>query len=222
MNLTEIATQTGGTVTERAIAILIAAGVATNQEIAAALGLTVRAIQKARKKTATRTAGRELQDAEANHSSPNEPQFANHSSPVSEESVPSPKRKVSPCTPSKENIPLPSGTERKKDSGANAPAPAALPSACKVYAFEGVNGRITQEQAERWRKAYPAVPDLLAELQACDDYYAANPERLKGKWFFACSAWLLRSNKREASDKRSKFEREMDEICPPEIYGRLQ
>jgi hypothetical protein len=111
--------------------------------------------------------------------------------------------------------------ESKKDSGADAPAPPLRSSAGKVYAFDGVNGRLTQEQIERWRQAYPAIPNLLAEVQACDDYYSANPDRLKGKWFFACSSWLLRSNKREEGDKRTAHQRMIDEVCPPEIYRGL-
>lgn len=101
MNPAEIAAATGGTVTERAIAILVATGVTSNRAIAEALGVTMRAVQKARKATQERTTVREPQFAEANHSSPkSEPQFAS-------EAPPPPKRKVSPCTPSKENTPPP-------------------------------------------------------------------------------------------------------------------
>jgi hypothetical protein len=63
-------------------------------------------------------------------------------------------------------------------------------------AFQGeVVPALTAEQVERWRKAYPLVPDIMAELQACDDFYATNPERLKGREpFWVTSAWLKREN----------------------------
>ena len=75
------------------------------------------------------------------------------------------------------------GKERKK-GGAEAPT---------KYAFEGKIVRVTKAQIDQWRKAYPKVPDMMAELQRADDYYTETPPK-DGKWFFAVSSWLARAN----------------------------
>lgn len=61
------------------------------------------------------------------------------------------------------------------------------------YAFVGRVIRLKPNDFERWRTSYPHIPDIIAELQAADDYYAENPPR-GGKWFFAVSRWLKRAN----------------------------
>ena len=75
------------------------------------------------------------------------------------------------------------GKERKK-GGADAPT---------KYAFDGNVVRVTTAQVDQWRKAYPKVPDMMAELQRADDYYTETPPK-DGKWFFATSSWLARAN----------------------------
>ena len=68
------------------------------------------------------------------------------------------------------------------------------------YAFEGEVIRITAAHLERWRRAYPAVPDIRASLQACDDYLSG--EERPGHWFFRASAWLKRENDRLVTRQR--------------------
>lgn len=239
MNPGEIAMMTGGTVTERAIAILIAAGMASNKAIAEALGITPRAVQKARKATKKRTTVREPQFAEANHSSQNEPQDANHSSP---DGPPPPKRKVSPCTPSKENNPLPPQnlTETFGFVSAGAAPKSDSSFAGKRYAFEGELIRVTEQDFAKWREAYSNIADLTAELRLADAYYAERREKLPGgKWFFAVSRWLDRANKEVQAAKKAEAvnttdpyyarmvrlgmsRSEYERTYPPEIYRGLQ
>jgi DNA-binding CsgD family transcriptional regulator len=219
MSPAQIAAQAGGTVTERAIAILVASGVTGSKEIAAALGITMRAVQKARKKAAERTTVREPQDAEANHSSQNEPQDANHGSLSS---PPPPKRKVSPCTPSKEIHPLPPQTLTSFESVSAEAAPTrGNPSAGKRYAFDGDTIRVLEPQFEKWRGAYPSI-DVRAELLLADAYYTERPEKIPdGKWFFAVSRWLGKADVQAKADKRSELQKKIDRVCPPEIYAGL-
>jgi hypothetical protein len=63
----------------------------------------------------------------------------------------------------------------------------------RSYVFEGRLVRLDQPAYDRWRKAYPAIPDLPAALQAADDYYSENPPK-DGKWFFPVSRWLQREH----------------------------
>lgn len=79
------------------------------------------------------------------------------------------------------------GKEEKKERGG-----AAAPADGK-YVFAGRVARLTAEDFERWKKAYAAIPNFEAALQAADDYYADNPPP-GGKWFFAVSNWLKREN----------------------------
>jgi hypothetical protein len=53
---------------------------------------------------------------------------------------------------------------------------------------------------DRWRKAYPAIPNILATLQVCDDHYSGNPPP-DGKWFFRVSRWLCKENNEEAAKR---------------------
>ncbi len=61
------------------------------------------------------------------------------------------------------------------------------------YAFEGKVIRLKSADFEKWRQAYPNVPDLVAELTAADAYYHENKPK-DGKWFFPVSNWLKRAN----------------------------
>lgn len=62
-------------------------------------------------------------------------------------------------------------------------------------AFIGKVVKLNTPDFNKWKQAYPHVPDLLAELQAADDYYAETPPK-GGKWFFPVSNWLKRANER--------------------------
>lgn len=55
-------------------------------------------------------------------------------------------------------------------------------------AFSGRVIRLSRADYDRWRKTFAAIPDLTAELEVADAYYAQNPPQ-RG-WFFAVSAWL--------------------------------
>ena len=47
--------------------------------------------------------------------------------------------------------------------------------ATKNYAWQGQVIRLSQAQLDKWRAAYPYIPDLEAVLQKADDYYADDP-----------------------------------------------
>lgn len=76
--------------------------------------------------------------------------------------------------------------EREKEGVANA----------TDFAFVGNVGRLTSDQIAAWQKTYKP-PNIMAELQAADDYYTEHPPK-DGKWFFSFSSWL----KREADRRR--------------------
>jgi hypothetical protein len=61
------------------------------------------------------------------------------------------------------------------------------------YAFAGHVIRLKQEQLDRWKHAYHAIPDIEAELTKADDYYTTNPPA-DSKWFFPVSRWLERAH----------------------------
>lgn len=75
--------------------------------------------------------------------------------------------------------------DKEKEGGANAPTD---------LAFVGRIIRLKADQFERWRKAYPGVKDMLAELTKADDYYSENPPD-DGKWFFKVSKWLEKAHR---------------------------
>lgn len=65
------------------------------------------------------------------------------------------------------------------------------------FAFVGKIIRLKADDFARWRKAYSAIPDFIAELTKADDYYSENPPP-DGKWFFPVSKWLEKAH-RDAS-----------------------
>ncbi len=77
------------------------------------------------------------------------------------------------------------GREKERQEGREV-APANLAFAGKVI-------RLKADAFERWRKSYPNVRDMVAELTKADDYYVDHPPP-DGKWFFAASKWLARAN----------------------------
>lgn len=62
------------------------------------------------------------------------------------------------------------------------------------FAFVGKIIRLKADQFERWRKSYPGVKDMAAELTKADDYYSEHPID-DGKWFFKVSKWLEKAHK---------------------------
>ena len=82
-----------------------------------------------------------------------------------------------------------------------ASAPPNIVSIKGKYVFEGQIIKLTQEQYDRWAKAYPHIPDLTACLHTADSYYTENPPR-DGKWFFPVSRWLERANAEAKSSGR--------------------
>lgn len=69
------------------------------------------------------------------------------------------------------------------------------------FVFVGSIIKITQQQFDLWKKAYPNIPDLIAALHTADSYYAENPPE-DGKWFFRVSRWLERENTKAVQGKR--------------------
>jgi hypothetical protein len=98
--------------------------------------------------------------------------------------------------------------KRTLKRGADANGADILRGADKKYAFEGSIVRITTAQLENWQRAYPDLPDVLAELQAADDYYSQRPPP-DGKWFFPVSRWLKNENAKRV-ERRRAAERERD------------
>lgn len=71
-----------------------------------------------------------------------------------------------------------------------------------LYAFSGNLIRLNQEDHDRWKLAFHAIPDFNAELQSLDDYY---DRTLKGaerkKWFIRTST-RLKNKHQEAIERR--------------------
>jgi len=112
-----------------------------------------------------------------------------------ERSTPTPTPTPTPI-PLKENNPPMSPLEE--------PARAASP---QDYFFRGKVFRVSVHDAQRWKEVYNLVPDLRAELEAADAYYADNPPK-NGKWFFAVSNWLKRvhvaAQQKQEDERRAK------------------
>lgn len=84
------------------------------------------------------------------------------------------------------------GDQGKDSGGADA-------QKSKNYAFKGKIIRLSQEDFDRWKEVYSAIPDLVSELSAADDYYSENPPS-DGKWFFPVSNWMKRAHQKAASE----------------------
>ena len=63
----------------------------------------------------------------------------------------------------------------------------------RTLVFKGRVIRLKTADFAVWRERYHHIPDLMAELQKADDYYAETPPK-DGKWFFPVSRWLARAH----------------------------
>jgi hypothetical protein len=73
----------------------------------------------------------------------------------------------------------------------SAPAPLHEGDAPGVgYAFVGRVIRLTSRDFERWRRTYHTIPDMTAELQSADDFYARLEPEERKHWFHRCSKRL--------------------------------
>jgi len=59
--------------------------------------------------------------------------------------------------------------------------------------FDGRVIHLAATDYAAWRDRYHHIPDMMAELQKADDYYAETPPK-DGKWFFPVSRWLARAH----------------------------
>jgi hypothetical protein len=82
--------------------------------------------------------------------------------------------------------------QEKKVVGADAP-----------YAFDGKVIRLTHQDFAKWTKVYHAIPDLRAELDVADAYYAPQPPK---NWYYSVSNWLKREQAKLL--KQAKEERD--------------
>lgn len=68
------------------------------------------------------------------------------------------------------------------------------------YAFVGKIIKLKSQQFDQWRQSYRNI-DIVASLQAADDYYSEHPPP-DGKWFFPVSNWLRKDNTDAAARKK--------------------
>ncbi len=95
--------------------------------------------------------------------------------------------------------PTPTLEEEKKEEGDAASA------ASGRYAFQGGTIRLTEIDLARWRKAYHAIPDILAELTSLDAWFASNPVKQK-TWFHTTSGALNRKHQEQLhADRREEL-----------------
>lgn len=143
------------------------------------------------------------------------------------QAIPSPlKEKSPPAPPLKKIHPSPNSIEVGVCGEVSADAAEkSKASAGKEYVFEGEVVRLNRRDFDRWRQAFPAIPDLTVELQVADDYYRDSPPD-DGKWFPRVSRWLAKANAEAKAGKHEIYKcgmtrKEYEEIYPPEIYGGL-
>lgn len=72
----------------------------------------------------------------------------------------------------------------------------------REYAWEGRNLKLTTDDHDRWKRQFPQIADLSAELALADDYYTENP-RPDGKYFFTFARWLAKANS-DAPERRKQ------------------
>lgn len=77
--------------------------------------------------------------------------------------------------------------------------------AAPEFSYVGKVVRLKADQFDRWKQAYPYLPDYVAALTKADDYYSQHPEKTENgkKWFFPVSRWLESENAKHAPKRKS-------------------
>jgi hypothetical protein len=81
--------------------------------------------------------------------------------------------------------------EYKEEEPPQTPPPTDQP---KCYAFEGQVIRLVETDLARWRKAYHAIPDIVAELTSLDAWMLGRSQGQQGKWFQTVAGALSRKH----------------------------
>lgn len=133
-------------------------------------------------------------------------------SPSRPDDVPGDEAAMSPGTPTE--VPRENTSKRQRQGQRqgqyisplppdDGPAPAGAQQA--EYVFAGRTIRLNQTDFDRWRSAYGGIPDLLAELQALDDWLqgeSVSDSKRKG-WFAAVSGMLCRKHEDALAAKQA-------------------
>lgn len=179
-----------GTPTAKFVSVLMAAGITDTKEIAAIIGVSDRAVQKARK---------------ANHSSPNsrtpnhssrttvrtEPQFANHSSEANHSSSEN-EPQFAKCPRAPARIETPSGLLSQLEIY----SPPSVPPKPKTAAKRGSRLPSDWTLPAEWRNwaevnfAYATDDQIAIEADKFRDYWVAKPrDATKLDWFATWKNW---------------------------------
>lgn len=213
-DLVALMSANAGTPTERAIAVLAAAGVTSSDAIAKALGLTVRAVQLARKQTAHRAA----QVVESEVGFAKQTSLAKQVSPESEVGFATPPTD-SRARAYKES---PSEISTSLNEGVKSPLSVEEPSALIEERDEPhLNGRgfivsgkhnivIPMETYDGWKARFPALPDLEAVVANLSSKILARGCMHAG-WQYP-SSWMVKiladENKKAENAEREAKARE--------------
>lgn len=149
----------GGTPTERAIAVLLASGITACSEIADALGLSVRAVQIARKRTSVRETQFASGTGFAKHDSPAIP--ISHESETCFASPPTnPRARAYKESPSEISNPR----EREEEPPLARDVPHMNGKGFIISAKHDLC--IPSTTIDAWRTRFPALPDIVAKLES--------------------------------------------------------
>lgn len=74
-----------------------------------------------------------------------------------------------------------------------------------AFAFAGNVIRLKQDQFDRWKSTYHAIPDMRSELQSLDDWLHGNlAPQDRAKWFHRASGALRKAHQRYLADAPKK------------------
>lgn len=91
------------------------------------------------------------------------------------------------------------GEEEERKEGGDAPA-GADPN---EIVFQGDVVRINRRDFNRWKASYPAIADLISELQGLDDWLRTQPEPERKRWFHMVSGALRKKHQAAAAEAAS-------------------